>query len=71
MIIILHLITQLPHSHIGYILKPIKIFSRMDVQIEGKLHTSVPQAMVVQMYSGIIDMSGQLRSGLGLATGTM
>jgi len=34
-------------SHIGFILKPIKIFSRTAGQIKGKLHTSVPQAMVV------------------------
>ena len=37
-------------SHIGFTLKHFKIFfSRTAGQIEGKLHTSVPQAMGVQV----------------------
>jgi len=41
--------------HIGFTLKPIKIFfSRTAGQIEGKLHTNIPQAMGVQRYSRII-----------------
>ena len=44
-------------SHIGFTLKPIKIFSRTAGQIEGKLHTNVPQAMGIPGYSQIIERS--------------
>ena len=44
-------------SHIGFTLKPIKIFSRTAGQIEGKLHTHVPQALCVSFCEGIIERS--------------
>ena len=44
-------------SHIGFTLRPIKIFSRMAGQMEEKLHTNVPQAMGIPGYSQIIDRS--------------
>ena len=44
-------------SHIGFTLKPIKIFSGTAGLIEGKLHTNVPQALGVQVCSGISDRS--------------
>ena len=44
-------------SHIGYTQKPIKIFSRLAGQIEGKRHTNAPQATGVQVCEGIIDRS--------------
>ena len=44
-------------SQIGFPLKLIKVFSRAAGQIEGKLHTNIPQALGIPWHSRISDRS--------------